>query len=256
MDTTSSCNCQTEPQVRSTNERPRYYARQLVTPEDLTLDQDYFRNKLRRHALFVHGWGIVCGATVVRATTPEQSDGQAAPWKVLVKRGYILGPYGDEIWIEKDVCVDVRNKCTSASTPSSSNDCGCAEAQPAPTVTTQQYLAIRYKENKSRLIRVPLGGCGCETTACEYSRFADGYEICVIDHCPAGTTETPPSLASFSQGMPPECPPLPTEPWVVLTGFTVDENGTVELQQCKCRRQVLGLGRFWWACNTSADGGR
>lgn len=253
MNTTSTCNCPPEPQARPTNERPRYYARQLVTPEDLSLDQDYFRNKLRRHNLFLHGWGVVCGARVVTATTPSQANGAPAPWKVLVKRGYILGPYGDEIWIEKDVCFDVRTKCTSPSAPANPGDCGCSDAQPAAEARTDQYIAIRYKENKSRLVRVPMGGCGCETNACEYTRYADGYEICVIDHCPAGTSDGPPDFDSLSEGQPPDCPALPSEPWVVLAGFSATEEGAITLNECACRRQVLGFAGYWWGCNTNTE---
>ncbi|PYV22134.1 MAG: hypothetical protein DMG27_18945 [Acidobacteria bacterium] len=39
-------------------ERPRYFPRQLITPDDVTLEQDYFRNKLRRHNRLLHGWGV------------------------------------------------------------------------------------------------------------------------------------------------------------------------------------------------------
>jgi hypothetical protein len=251
MDTTAPCQCQTDPRAKATSERPRYYARQLVTPEDLTLDQDYFRAKLRRHNLFLHGWGVVCGARV-EGSGPA---GKRTPWKVIVKRGYILGPFGDEIWIEKDVCIDVRTRCTtSAAAPADA--CGPVEPEPEPDPDVLRYLAIRYKEDKTRLVRVPLGGCGCESSACEYSRYADGYEICMIDECPEGAEPERPSFDALHMGNLPDCPPLPTSPWVVLAGIRVrDAEGTVEIDPCACRRQVLGLGRFWWTCNTSGPTG-
>lgn len=253
MDTTAPCNCGPEPRAKATNERPRYYARQLVTPEDLTLDQEYFRAKLRRHNLFLHGWGVVCGARVAKAGSSENPT----KWKAIVKRGYILGPFGDEIWIEKDVCVDVRTRCTTSSSATPSDACGCVEPEPVPEETSAElrYIAVRYKEDKTRLVRVPLGGCGCDTTSCEYSRYADGYEICVIDECPAGTGQDVPDFFGQFSGELPDCPPAPTNPWVVLAGFTVDGEGNVDLQQCACRRQVLGLGRFWWTCNTDGNPG-
>jgi hypothetical protein len=242
MSTTSPCSCQTERATKGlNNDRPRYYSRQLVTPDDLTLEQDYFRAKLRRHNRIMHGWGVVCGARVVAS---------AQKWKVLVKPGYVLGPFGDEISIEADVCVDVRNKCTPAGPPATPGDCGCTEAQPPPTSEGTMYIAVRYKEMKSRLIRVPLGGCGCEDSACEYSRYSDGYEICILDECPTGP-EDPPAFDSLSKGAPPDCPPLPTDPWVVLSAFTVDAEGTVSLQECDCRRQALGMGQFWWTCGNN-----
>jgi hypothetical protein len=235
---TTPCTCAghhgTKP---AANERPRYYARQLVTPDDMTLEQDYFRARMRRHNRFMHGWGVVCGARVVPADKP---------WKVIVKNGYILGPYGDEIYIEKDQCVDVRDACT----PAPPVDDGCHEAQPAPPSNAKQYVAVQYKEMQSRLIRVPAGGCGCEDSICEYSRICDSYQICILDHCP--NTGTPPREPVFS-GPAPECPPCPEEPWVALASFTVDENGAVTVQECDCRRQAIGFGTFWWQC--SAAGG-
>lgn len=233
---TAYCDCHPQTAKPTVNERPRYYARQLVTPDDMTLEQDYFRAKLRRHNRFLHGWGVVCGARVVSAKQP---------WMVIVKSGYILGPYGDEICIEKDQCVDVRTKCGSGEPQTPTNDCGCAEAMPKPPPGTMFYIAIRYVENKTRLTRVPLGGCGCETSACEFSRYSDGYEICVLDHCPE-SHKTPPPIA-FA-GTPPDCPEWPTEPWVVLSAFTITDSGAVTAQECACRRQVLSAGNFWWKC--------
>jgi hypothetical protein len=216
------------------NERPRYYARQLVTPEDMTLEQDYFRAKMRRHNRFLHGWGVVCGASVVAAN-------QA--WKVIVKSGYVLGPFGDEIYIDSDQCVDVRTPCT----PPASSGGDCEEAQPAPPANATQYIAVQYVERQTRLLRVPLGGCGCNDNACEYSRYCDSYQICVLDHC-ANASDAP--NLNLGQGAAPDCLPCPSEPWVMLAAFTVDANGVVTVMQCDCRRQVLAFGSFWWACGS------
>jgi hypothetical protein len=174
----------------------------------------------------------------------------AQPWKVIVRSGYILGPYGDEICIEKDQCLDVRKKCLSSEPQTPPDDCGCSEAAPVVPPGGMLYVAIRYVENKTRLTRVLLGGCGCESNACEFSRLCDGYEICVLDHCP-DSHKNPINLA-FG-GPPPDCPECPTEPWVVLSAFTVNENGIVTLQECACRRHVASFGRFWWSCAIHGD---
>jgi len=224
------------------NERPRYYARQLVTPDDLTLEQNYFRAKLRRHNRYLHGWGVVCGAEVVAAQKP---------WMVIVKQGYVLGPYGDEMFIPRDVCIDVRTKCT----PASPVDDECVEVQPEPPQAGERhFIAVRYVENKTRLIRVPLGGCGCEDNSCEYSRFADGYEICVIDgDCPPSHQNPPDDDPLPQDRKSPACPECETTPWVILSTFTVDENGAVTLLLCECRRQVLGFGSFWGSCDAGGE---
>ena len=55
-------------------ERPRYYGRQLITADDLTLEQDYFRDKLRRHNRLLHGWGVVCGAQVFPSAQSQSAE--------------------------------------------------------------------------------------------------------------------------------------------------------------------------------------
>ena len=252
---TAPCNCHPQTSKASLNERPRYYARQLVTPDDLTLEQNYFRNRIRRHNRYLHGWGVVCGAAVVEATRRDaRGVVEQQPWKVIVQAGYVLGPYGDEIFIETDQCVDVRKKCGPQDTP---DEAECLDAQPTPSQgeDEQRWIAIRYVENKTRLIRVPLGGCGCEDNTCEYSRFADHYEICVLDHCPESHKNPPGSAVITGERVgrdgakaTPDCPECQTEPWVVLSAFKVDQNGKVTLQLCDCRRQVGSFGDFWWSC--------
>ena len=164
----TTCNCsQTSggfAAPANVGERPRFYARQLVEADDLILEHEYLRAKLRRHNRFLHGWGVVCGARVVLANQP---------WKVVVKTGYILSPYGDEICIGKDQCVDVRTTCTSSAPPEPVDDCGCTEASPPIPAGQQMFIAIRYVEKPARLVRVPLGGCGCNESACEYARYVE-----------------------------------------------------------------------------------
>src|SRR4051794_5072174 len=82
-------------------ERVRYFARQLLTPEDLTTDQDHVRAKFRRHNRFLHGWGVVCGAAV----RPGKDD-----WVVTIDPGYLLGPQGDDILIDDCVTVDLSRQ--------------------------------------------------------------------------------------------------------------------------------------------------
>ena len=90
------------------NERPRFYPRQIITADDLTLDQEYSRQKFQRHNRFLHGWGVVCGATL---------DYTTKPWMIKVAAGYVLGPCGEEIVLCTDVCFDIRTRCVTAAPP-------------------------------------------------------------------------------------------------------------------------------------------
>ncbi|MEZ5351532.1 MAG: hypothetical protein R2762_02765 [Bryobacteraceae bacterium] len=231
-------------------ERPRFFPRQLVTPDDLTLGQDYFRNKIRRINRYLHGWGVVCGTRVVNPKTPQ-------PWKVVIQTGYILGPYGDEIVIDRDICFDLRVRCMEAAAGDA-----CTEVAdplcPDQTISTRRgekpyYIAVRYKDMAARPVRVQPAGCGCDDSQCEYSRWRDGYEICVLDECPDAGAE-PPDLDQISkqEGIP-DCPPCPSVPWVVLAEVTTDGQGRVtKIDNCKCRRMVRTLAPYWWRCKEPA----
>ncbi len=230
-------------------ERPRYFPRQLITPSEMTLEQDYFRNKLRRHNRLLHGWGVVCGALV--CPMPKADGNGFEPWKVVVKSGYILGPYGDEIMIDCDRIFDLRTACLTGVT---AEPCGervdpwCSEVFVPRKPTDKLYVAVKYKEFMTRPVRIQPVGCSCDETQCEYSRLCDGYEICVLTCCP-DSHKNPPNLDDLFKGPNPECPPCPAEPWVVLAEVEVDENGTVEkIDNCSCRRIVISFGHFWWKC--------
>ena len=182
--TTAPCSCASHGTQPATNERPRYYARQLVTPDDFTLEQDYFRAKMRRHNRFLHGFGVVCGARVVASNQP---------WKVIVQSGYILGPYGDEIYIETDQCIDVHDSCT----PAPPDDNGCHEARRAPTATTTQWVAVQYQEKQTRLVAFPPAVAAVKT-ACASTRAsatATRSAFLIIARTPARPRRSPSAAA-------------------------------------------------------------
>ncbi len=229
-------------------ERPRYFPRQLITPDIMTLEQEYFRNKLRRHNRLMHGWGVVCGALVCPVPCVCGTN-STEPWKVVVKSGYILGPYGDEIIIDCDRVVDLRTRgvagvcgepCVEPVDP------WCSEVYVKREATSPLYVAVKYKECLARPVRVQPVGCGCDETQCEYSRLRDGYEICVLTCCPEAD-ETPPE--QFFTCELNECPPCPTDPWVVLAEVQFGDDGTItKIDNCSCRRIMVSFANYWCRC--------
>jgi hypothetical protein len=224
-------------------ERPRYYPRQLVTPGDLTLEADYFRAKLRRHNRLLHGWGVVCGAIVCRA--PGKPGEGPLPGKVAVGPGYILGPYGDEIVIHELQLVDLH-AAPGSPNGSAMDDPWCASVQ-KPQRGGKACVAVKYKETQARPVRVAPAGCGCEDTPCQYSRWRDGFEFGVLEHCPPSHTAEPPTFNSLLHlTRLPACPPCPEDPWVVLACIDMDENGEIKnVNNYECRRVVLSFAEFW-----------
>src|SRR6478752_10295708 len=68
--------------------RPRFFAGQLLTDEDLNLLDHYIVEKNKLHNRYLHGWGVVCGLEVFC----QPCEGQ-----VTVTAGYALSPCGDDI---------------------------------------------------------------------------------------------------------------------------------------------------------------
>ena len=236
-------------------ERTRFFARQLVMPDDLTQDQIYFREKMRRHNRMLHGWGVVCGACVFRGKTACE---------VVVDPGYILGPYGDEIVIESPVTIDVckqglgeRDGCCGEEL-----DPWCADTH-TQCAEGPLYLAIRYRECQSRPIRSMSAacGCGCDDAACEYSRIRDSYAIKLLRELPPSYTTpmAPPptdSLLPCRDGKARTCPPCPTDPWVILADLMVGRDCSVRTVDCLAhRRYVISYGTYYRICASAAPVG-
>jgi hypothetical protein len=247
-------------------ELPRYYPRQLITPDDLTLEQNYFRDRMRRHNRLLHGWGVVCGSLVCPVTTTN-TDGTISftPWQVKVQKGYILGPCGDEIIIDCCRTIDLRSSGVTGVTGEpcvDAPDPWCSQVYTVPSTTNVFYLAVQYKQSMLRPVRVQPVGCGCDDSSCEYSRLHDGYQIGVLQTCPTcnacDPNVKPPDTNTLASGPLPACPDCSCGPWVCLAKITVASDGSGTIQQIdnsSCRRMVLSLCNFWWLSGGTASGG-
>ena len=143
--------------------RPRFFAGQLLTDEDLKRLDHYIVEKNKLHNRFLIGWGVACGLEVVCSGC----DGT-----VTVRPGYALSPCGEDIIVCSETPVDVCSmiqKCRKKLPPE------CQPAQPAGTPdpcgegTETWVLSICYDEKTSRGI-VPLKNTGaavcCSKCAC------------------------------------------------------------------------------------------
>jgi hypothetical protein len=124
--------------------RPRFFAGQLLTDEDLNLLEHYVVEKNKLHNRYLHGHGIVCGLDVVCDACGTQT--------VVVKTGYALSPCGDDIVVCKDTIVNICDLISQCCTPGQPD---CDPLQPTPTTSAPQgnqdwVLAICYDEKPSR----------------------------------------------------------------------------------------------------------
>jgi hypothetical protein len=233
-------------------ERPRYFACQLVTAADLTLDQDYFRAKLRRHNRLLHGWGVVCGAMVKKGAKDNE---------IVVERGYVLGPYGDEIFIHTDVTVNIEEALagTVFSSTGEETDPWCRDAHTEPPGDQGlRYVAVRYVECQTDPQPVGPVGHGCDDLACEPSRVRDGFAIELLTDLPTTHDPMPKTSLTGTTGCIEElkggiqaraCPKCPPEPWVILADVVLGEEGDIaKLDNYTHRRYVASFADYYFLC--------
>jgi hypothetical protein len=142
-------------------ERPRYFAGQLLSEDDLRSEQDYMLAKNRLHNRYLHGWGVVCGL--------ELGCGDR-PGFVTVRPGYALDPCGNDVLVpcrqQFDVLAAIR-ACRD-SRRRKRPDCDpyqVPENDPCDDATERWCITLRYVEQQRRpttaLRQQPGGSCGC-----------------------------------------------------------------------------------------------
>ena len=100
--------------------RVRFFSGQLLSAGDLQAEQDYVRDRLRRHNRWLHGWGVVGGLAV--------SVGRG---EIVVAPGLAIDGLGNEI----EVCEPAH--------------------WPLPTPSRPCYLTVAYAERDTGPIGDP-----------------------------------------------------------------------------------------------------
>lgn len=220
-------------------ERVRYFPRQLLTADEMLLEQEYFRQKLRRHNRYLHGWGVVCGCEVEAAPTAEQ------PWQVRVCPGYLIAPQGDDVLIDGCPMFDLRTGLKAPDPCAVAWPCPPAGEMPSPERRSPVYLAVRYAECHARPVRVHPAGCGCDESACEYSRVRDAFELKLLWKLPKSHEEMRKAdeawcakvqaagadLTRLHRWPRPACPPCESDPWVVIATIRLPASPSTAVSQ-------------------------
>jgi hypothetical protein len=180
--------------------RPRYFQGQLLTEKDFSDEQDYFREKLRRHNRLMHGWGVVCGLRVTPA---------AVGCTVVVSPGYALDPCGDEILLDEEALLRLPGEGGEDGDPLSRPGDKKAACPDGAWV-----VEIRHVEIPVQMVPA-MGGSG-ETGSVQPSRIRETCELRLFSALPPGDSPARERRGTGAPDICPPCPPDPDERWVVL----------------------------------------
>jgi hypothetical protein len=192
--------------------RPRFFAGQLLTEQDLNRLENYIIAKNQLHNRYLVGHGVVCGLEVTCSPCANT---------IGVSAGYAIDPCGNDVIVCSPDTVDIC-KLINACTPTTAVNCAPYKDTTICKDATQEWiLAIRYQETPSRGI-TPLtgsarcscgasgsGSCSCGATStktCGCGSMLPAWSCCgqtIISTTPI-TTNLP------RRGAPPACEPTVT----------------------------------------------
>lgn len=187
--------------------RPRFFAGQLLTEQDLNRLDQYIKKKSRLQNRHLHGWGVVNGLMVLCDPCGQ----------IKVTKGYALDPCGNDVVVCQDTVVDICDlirKCKERERV----DWQCQPFQRPPASDCEALeedwiLAIRYCEQPTRGITALRNtGCTCgqPTSACSCTGSA------------ASGSGSGSSANGSSSGQTPGLAPQQCEPTIVCEGHAFD----------------------------------
>jgi hypothetical protein len=190
--------------------RPRFFAGQLLTEDDLNRLDSYIKAKNQLHNRYLFGSGVVCGLEVRCAPC---GDG------VTVMPGYALSPCGDDIVVCKTDQVDI---CSLIAQCTRTTQQDCSPYAPGGAQCNDQVedwiIAIRYEETPSRGVTALSGSGSCSCGKCSGASScgcggSSGGCSCGGGNCGCGETKTAQQPIANKQprrGAPPACEPTLT----------------------------------------------
>ena len=165
--------------------RPRFFAGQLLTEDDLQLLTDYVGHKNRLHNRHLFGAGVVCGLEV---TCDPCGDG-----RVIVHPGYAIDCCGNDLTLSCTQVVDVNGlvrklgkDCTDPCPPEPKklkgekqiDDEGTKQKDTEEEKPNFHYcLYIRYCEQPSDPVTPYSTGEECVQLGCEPTRIREGVSF-------------------------------------------------------------------------------
>jgi hypothetical protein len=167
--------------------RPRFFAGQLLTEDDLSALTAYTTSKDRLHNRYLFGAGVVCGLRV--------SCDPCGGGTVTVQPGYALDCCGNDLLLPCATTLDVNAMIRDLRATQLGKDCGdpCASqgtassGQQNATPARRYCLYARYGEQPTDPVAPYATGEPCGQVACEPTRIREGISFvlkCPVDAPP------------------------------------------------------------------------
>ncbi|MEV3987782.1 hypothetical protein AB0J57_02625 [Streptomyces sp. NPDC049837] len=168
MRTDCGCGCGGDATRTSAFVRPRFFAGQLLTEDDLGLLVDYMTAKGRLHNRSLYGPGVICGLAVTCAPCGGGS--------VAVHPGHALDCAGNDIVVPCTEQVDVRALVREQRISGLGVDCG----DDCDDEGGRRYgLYVRYQELPIEPVAPYATEEPCPTPGCVPSRIQEGFRFVV-----------------------------------------------------------------------------
>ncbi|MEU6549147.1 hypothetical protein ABZ915_02525 [Streptomyces sp. NPDC046915] len=168
MRTDCGCGCGGDATRTSAFVRPRFFAGQLLTEDDLSLLLDYLTAKNRLHNRSLSGPGVVCGLGV--------SCDPCGGGTVVVHPGHAFDCAGNDIVLSCAERVDVRALVQERRVGALGVDC----QEPCDDDGTRRYgLFVSYRELPVEPVAPYATEEPCPATGCVPSRVQEGYRFLV-----------------------------------------------------------------------------
>ncbi|MFD7816102.1 hypothetical protein ACFV6E_24725 [Streptomyces sp. NPDC059785] len=168
MRTDCGCGCGGEATGTSAFVRPRFFAGQLLTEDDLGLLVDYLTAKGRLHNRSLYGPGVVCGLGV--------SCDPCGGGTVAVRPGHALDCAGNDIVVSCTEQVDVRALVQEQRVSALGVDC----EEPCDDDGARRYgLFVRYRELSVDPVAPYATEEPCSSPGCVPSRVREGFQFLV-----------------------------------------------------------------------------
>lgn len=163
-------------------ERPNYFCGQLLSDDDLSAEQSYFREKQKLYHRTLHGHGVVCG---LRLTCDPDCCG-----RIRIGEGYAIDNCGNDLVVCRstpfDVIAALKAKGYLITEPPPDP---CEDEEP-PRCKVKQcfYITICYDEQQADFTTPFKTSCGPGAAACEPTRIKETVRFDVLDAPPRAHT--------------------------------------------------------------------